>query len=114
MTRRAALKQPFARDATHRRSRFIESGGQTHPGRLLATTCSKKTLVTIAAPRSLPVSFLRGALAQLVERLNGIEKVSGSNPLCSTTSEERLASLQRPATGVMVLKHASNNGASAA
>ena len=25
-----------------------------------------------------------GVLAQLVERLNGIEKVSGSNPLCST------------------------------
>ena len=24
-----------------------------------------------------------GVLAQLVERLNGIEKVSGSNPLCS-------------------------------
>ena len=27
-----------------------------------------------------------GALAQLVERLNGIEEVSGSNPLCSTPS----------------------------
>ena len=26
-----------------------------------------------------------GALAQLVERFNGIEEVSGSNPLCSTT-----------------------------
>ena len=25
-----------------------------------------------------------GVLAQLVERLNGIEEVSGSNPLCST------------------------------
>ena len=25
-----------------------------------------------------------GVLAQLVERLNGIEKVSGSNPLCSS------------------------------
>jgi hypothetical protein len=29
-----------------------------------------------------------GALAQLVERLNGIEKVSGSNPLCSTKPKE--------------------------
>ena len=28
---------------------------------------------------------LRGALAQLVERLVRNEKVSGSNPLCSTT-----------------------------
>jgi hypothetical protein len=26
-----------------------------------------------------------GALAQLVERFNGIEEVSGSTPLCSTT-----------------------------
>lgn len=45
----------------------------------------KKTLVTLVTPRSLSVSFLSGALAQLVERLNGIEKVSGSNPLCSTS-----------------------------
>lgn len=27
---------------------------------------------------------VKGVLAQLVERLNGIEEVSGSNPLCST------------------------------
>lgn len=49
----------------------------------------KKTLVTLVALRSLSVSFLSGALAQLVERLNGIEKVSGSNPLCSTTLEKK-------------------------
>ncbi len=30
-----------------------------------------------------------GVLAQLVERLNGIEKVSGSNPLCSTSTDGR-------------------------
>jgi hypothetical protein len=41
----------------------------------------------LVTPLSLPYfarSKRRGALAQLVERLNGIEKVSGSNPLCST------------------------------
>lgn len=27
---------------------------------------------------------VKGVLAQLVERFNGIEEVSGSNPLCST------------------------------
>ena len=31
-----------------------------------------------------PVARLSGVLAQLVERLNGIEEVSGSNPLCSS------------------------------
>jgi len=31
-----------------------------------------------------------GALAQLVERFNGIEEVSGSNPLCSTTFKQSL------------------------
>ena len=30
-----------------------------------------------------------GVLAQLVERLNGIEEVSGSSPLCSMGSEGR-------------------------
>ena len=28
-----------------------------------------------------------GVLAQLVERFNGIEEVSGSNPLCSTKNQ---------------------------
>ena len=32
-----------------------------------------------------PVARHNGVLAQLVERLNGIEEVSGSNPLCSTS-----------------------------
>jgi hypothetical protein len=31
-----------------------------------------------------PVFFNSGALAQLVERLHGMQEVSGSNPLCST------------------------------
>jgi hypothetical protein len=48
----------------------------------------KKTLVTLVPLSSLSVPVLHGALAQLVERLNGIEKVSGSNPLCSTTLRE--------------------------
>ena len=30
-----------------------------------------------------------GVLAQLVERFNGIEEVSGSNPLCSTSTDGR-------------------------
>ena len=33
---------------------------------------------------TLPVLRDNGVLAQLVERLNGIEEVSGSNPLCSS------------------------------
>ena len=32
-----------------------------------------------------------GALAQLVARLNGIQKVRGSTPLCSTTKHSALA-----------------------
>ena len=31
----------------------------------------------------------RGAIAQLVERLNGIEEVSGSNPLSSIGCDDR-------------------------
>jgi hypothetical protein len=34
-------------------------------------------------------SLLKGVLAQLVERLNGIEEVRGSNPLGSTTFNTR-------------------------
>jgi hypothetical protein len=34
---------------------------------------------------SCPSQVANGLLAQLVERLNGIEEVSGSNPLGSTT-----------------------------
>jgi hypothetical protein len=30
--------------------------------------------------------LISGALAQLVERLHGMQEVSGSNPLCSTKS----------------------------
>lgn len=37
-----------------------------------------------------PVFFKPGALAQLVERLHGMQEVSGSNPLCSTKSCQRL------------------------
>ena len=33
----------------------------------------------------------RGVMAQLVARLNGIQKVRGSNPLSSTTDENPLA-----------------------
>ena len=35
--------------------------------------------------------FFFGDIAQLVERLNGIEKVRGSTPLISTISEVRFA-----------------------
>jgi hypothetical protein len=34
---------------------------------------------------------LRGVLAQLVERLNGIEEVRGSNPLGSSLRSQRSA-----------------------
>ena len=34
------------------------------------------------------LKFFTGVLAQLVERLNGIEEVRGSNPLGSTISSE--------------------------
>src|SRR5213082_4073563 len=37
--------------------------------------------------------FFRGVLAQLVERLNGIEEVTGSNPVGSRISTENLAAL---------------------
>ena len=33
-------------------------------------------------------AFLFGGIAQLVERLNGIQKVRGSTPLTSTIKEE--------------------------
>jgi len=36
--------------------------------------------------QKIPAEKVRGALAQLVERLVRNEKVSGSNPLCSTPS----------------------------
>jgi hypothetical protein len=36
--------------------------------------------------RNLESKILAGVLAQLVERLNGIEEVTGSNPVGSTTS----------------------------
>ncbi len=36
-----------------------------------------------------PVLRHNGVLAQLVERLNGIEEVSGSNPLCSIPNKLR-------------------------
>ena len=43
-----------------------------------------------------PAVFERsGVLAQLVERLNGIEEVSGSSPLCSTTQSAANESLRR-------------------
>jgi hypothetical protein len=37
-----------------------------------------------------PLSPVYGVLAQLVERLNGIEEVRGSNPLGSTTCKKRV------------------------
>ena len=49
--------------------------------------------------------FSRGVLAQLVERLNGIEEVRGSNPLGSKIFQEILESIvagfeQMPVVGV--------------
>ena len=44
--------------------------------------CEKRGCVTGGALRLSPSGF--GVLAQLVERLNGIEEVRGSNPLGST------------------------------
>ena len=42
-------------------------------------------MYTLAVPaREQTKKLESGVLAQLVERLNGIEKVSGSNPLCSS------------------------------
>ena len=35
------------------------------------------------------ISHVRGALAQLVARLNGIQKVRGSTPLCSTKLQSK-------------------------
>ena len=35
-------------------------------------------------------AFLFGGIAQLVERLNGIQKVRGSTPLTSTIKEEMM------------------------
>ena len=41
-------------------------------------------------PASLPDSSKQnGVLAQLVEHFNGIEGVSGSSPLCSTSTDRR-------------------------
>ena len=36
--------------------------------------------------------YTDGVLAQLVERFNGIEEVSGSNPLCSRLRKQRVRS----------------------
>ena len=48
----------------------------------------KKTCIwlrkCVKSPRPHQDTVKNGVLAQLVERLNGIEKVSGSNPLCSS------------------------------
>ena len=39
------------------------------------------------------LQFSRGVLAQLVERLNGIEEVTGSNPVGSTFALRRTAAV---------------------
>ena len=44
-------------------------------------------LLTISTKRDIIFS-VDGALAQLVARLNGIQKVRGSTPLCSTIKNE--------------------------
>ena len=44
----------------------------------------------------------RGVMAQLVARLNGIQKVRGSNPLSSTTDKKPLA---QPSGFLFVVKH---------
>ena len=36
-----------------------------------------------------PLAIIRGALAQLVERLHRTQQVRGSNPLCSTSTDGR-------------------------
>jgi len=53
------------------------------------TLCAPKGGAGRATPAvaSLPSEVFLGALAQLVERFNGIEEVSGSIPLCSTYSK---------------------------
>ena len=43
-------------------------------------------MLILPAPPQRGAGLFSGVLAQLVERLNGIEEVSGSNPLCSTTA----------------------------
>src|SRR5438093_4951740 len=42
------------------------------------------------------LQFLHGVLAQLVERLNGIEEVTGSNPVGSSLRSERNAKRRLP------------------
>jgi hypothetical protein len=44
-------------------------------------------MLILPAPQQRGAGLVSGVLAQLVERLNGIEEVSGSNPLCSTTPQ---------------------------
>ncbi len=53
-------------------------------GRLRVRSIDRPATARLSWPPAAPVAASVGALAQLVERLNGIEEVSGSNPLGST------------------------------
>ena len=55
---------------------------QRPPARNLKSPLAHQTALWYNLPR-----FVFGGIAQLVERLNGIEKVRGSTPLTSTSSE---------------------------
>ena len=50
--------------------------------------CLRKSCILPSYPLDAGAKNKNGVLAQLVERLNGIEKVSGSNPLCSTRTKK--------------------------
>lgn len=61
--------------------------GKTIPGQFFCKKACMPALEMIISPPSSTgrtKTKVKGVLAQLVERFNGIEEVSGSNPLCST------------------------------
>ena len=58
---------------------------QRPPARNLKSPLAHQTALWYNLPR-----FVFGGIAQLVERLNGIEKVRGSTPLTSTTPNVRV------------------------
>ena len=62
------------------------SSGSQRAGRLWPGVYGRASVLdSLGTSQRLRSSTNRGAIAQLEERLNGIQKVRGSNPLSSTT-----------------------------